>query len=288
MSARTRRFLLAWTTALAALFAPWVAHRAAGLAFNLYDLYDLALHLPPVESGALKLNVQTLRLPFLALALTLPLALRREGWGGRLGALAVAFLLAVEVMPPYPQLLTAWKTPGWQVPFFWSLGTMVASLLLTAAGRRIPPTWAAWMGGAAVGGGFASALRTWWRLRPALAALYDAPIRGGWGLWLAAGAALLLVLLWWDEAREAARGRKRRRTMREALGMERARRVRARYAPRLMRRRGVVSVGVGEGEDGGAVIVIGVREAADAEGLPRELEGVPVRVEVIGTVRAAR
>ncbi len=269
-------FLPLQGAALAGLFAPWIAHRAAGLAFNLYDLYDLAMHLPQVESQALRIPLQTLRLPFLALAFTLALAARRWRRGARLSALALAFLLAVEVMPPYPLVLKAWKLPGWQVPFFWSLGTMAASLLCAEGGERCPDRFVHWAAAIALTGAAAGALRSFWRLRPALEALYDAPIRAGWGLWLYAGATVVLLGWWlWPEGEE----------VKERVDVKKARRLLERHRHRLMALPGVVSVGLGE-EEGEPVIIVGLRRAGRPEGLPSRLEGLPVRTRLVGVVRA--
>jgi len=62
----------------------------------------------------------------------------------------------------------------------------------------------------------------------------------------------------------------------------------AKHEARLMAQPGVVSVGIGRDPDGTEVIVVGLdRERPEARAaLPRELDGHPVRVQVIGNVRA--
>jgi hypothetical protein len=64
--------------------------------------------------------------------------------------------------------------------------------------------------------------------------------------------------------------------------------VKAKHADDLMRRRGVLSVGIGRGAEGEPVIVIGVdRQHAElATSLPATLEGYAVRVELMGTIKA--
>ncbi|MCF6212254.1 MAG: hypothetical protein L3J88_03860 [Gammaproteobacteria bacterium] len=64
--------------------------------------------------------------------------------------------------------------------------------------------------------------------------------------------------------------------------------VKSRHESRLLSLPGVISVGIGRASDGRTVIVIGVEDKASEEGpdLPRQLEGYPVRVDVIGPVRA--
>lgn len=66
------------------------------------------------------------------------------------------------------------------------------------------------------------------------------------------------------------------------------REAKARHEARLLAMPGVVSVGVGRGDDGRPVIVIGVDEPRPqtmAE-LPETLEGHPVRVEIVGRIRS--
>ena len=64
--------------------------------------------------------------------------------------------------------------------------------------------------------------------------------------------------------------------------------VKSKHESRLLSLPGVISVGIGQAADGRTVIVIGVEDKGSAEGpdLPKQLEGYPVRVDVIGPVRA--
>jgi len=56
-----------------------------------------------------------------------------------------------------------------------------------------------------------------------------------------------------------------------------------RHAEKLMRMRGVMSVGLGRTADGGAAIVIGVENPlAVPENIPAEIEGVPVVIQDVG------
>lgn len=61
--------------------------------------------------------------------------------------------------------------------------------------------------------------------------------------------------------------------------------VKRRHEPELMEIDGVEGVGFGV-RTGQEVILAYVRDAAVADRLPREVEGVPVAVEVTGEVRA--
>ncbi|PKQ19189.1 MAG: hypothetical protein CVT66_11350 [Actinobacteria bacterium HGW-Actinobacteria-6] len=65
--------------------------------------------------------------------------------------------------------------------------------------------------------------------------------------------------------------------------------VRARYTDALMASAAVVSVGIGQDEHGGPVIVVGVTAAEkEAVALPRSIEGVPVIVHPVGTIKTQR
>ncbi len=64
--------------------------------------------------------------------------------------------------------------------------------------------------------------------------------------------------------------------------------VKAKHESRLMRISGVVSVGIGQDAERKAVIVIGV-ESDDIRiksALPEELDGYPVKIQVMGKIRA--
>jgi len=66
------------------------------------------------------------------------------------------------------------------------------------------------------------------------------------------------------------------------------REVKARHEERLLSLPGVVSVGIGLGVDGNPVIIVGLdrTRASAIQEIPEELEGYPVQVEMVGTVRA--
>lgn len=91
----------------------------------------------------------------------------------------------------------------------------------------------------------------------------------------AVAAVLVLLISWTGSAGE----RKMSPTIQE---------VKARHAPRLLALSDVVSVGIGRDAEGHEVIVIGlVRARPETQArLPTQLEGYPVRVEIIGTVKA--
>lgn len=66
----------------------------------------------------------------------------------------------------------------------------------------------------------------------------------------------------------------------------RVERVRQDHETRLLAMEGVEGVGIGTGEIGDDVIVVYLCDAAYADSIPREIDGVPVKTEVTGIVDA--
>ncbi len=64
--------------------------------------------------------------------------------------------------------------------------------------------------------------------------------------------------------------------------------IKAKHESQLLAIPGVVSVGIGLGVEGTPTIVIGIENetVVDQSALPQKLEGVPVRVEVVGSIHA--
>jgi len=194
--------LVAWGITLTGYFGPWVGRRAAALAWNAYDLFDLLRLLPEIETGALSVNLQALQLPLVGLAVLLPalLADARVGW--RIGGALVGAGLALATLPSYPEIVSAWRTPGWRIPFWWGVGAMMAAgtaIWLAPRLKRYRP-WVllAWL---AVTG--LPAATTFARLLPALRVLHAAPIRPGWGFWVCMGGLCCAALLLWAQALDA-------------------------------------------------------------------------------------
>lgn len=188
--------LTSWLLALLGYFGPWVGRRAAALAWNAYDLFDLLRLLPEIETGALSVNLQTLRLPLVGLAVLLPMLLAQATLGWRTVGALLGAGMALATLPPYPEIVSAWRTPGWRIPFWWGVGAMLAAGLAVwiapRLGRYRPWLMLAWV---AVTGLPAAA--TLHRLLPALRALHAAPIQPGWGFWVCmAGLCSLSLLLW--------------------------------------------------------------------------------------------
>ncbi len=64
--------------------------------------------------------------------------------------------------------------------------------------------------------------------------------------------------------------------------------VKSKHELRLMATPGVVSVGIGQDNEGQSAIIIGVesQDKLNAITLPEQLDGYPVKVQVMGTIRA--
>ena len=194
-------WLLPWLVALASYFAPWVARRpmSAALAWNGYDLFDLLRFLPEIESGTLTVNLQALRLPLLGLTVLLPNLLAESAKRVRIAGALFGCLLAILTLPPYPQILDAWRTPGWRVPFWWGIGAMACALfsirLAPKAGR-----YRYWWILAVAELATVPAMVTLTRLLPALRALHAAPVRPGWGFWGCTTGLIMIGLSSWAMA----------------------------------------------------------------------------------------
>lgn len=64
--------------------------------------------------------------------------------------------------------------------------------------------------------------------------------------------------------------------------------VKAKHEERILSLPGVVSVGIGRNPDGASVIIIGLdsQRPETVKNLPKVLEGYPVRIEMIGPLKA--
>ena len=189
----------AWLLALGGYFMPWIGQRSAALAWNAYDLFDLLRWLPEIETGVLIVNLQALRLPVVGLAVLLPWLCVDSSWFWKLVAMGSGSLLALTTLPPYPYILTAWRTPGWNSPFWWGVGAVaaipVALVLLPKLGRWRPWLALAWLALASFPAGV-----TLYRLLPALSRLHATTVHPGWGFWLCVSGWWLLMLGFWSQS----------------------------------------------------------------------------------------
>jgi len=199
MAARCRRYdqgvpLVAWGLALIGYFGPWVGRQAAALAWNAYDLFDVVRLLPEIETGALSVNLQTLRLPLVGLAVLLPVLLAEAALGWRIIGAFLGAGLALATLPPYPEIVSAWHTPGWRIPFWWGVGAMVAAGAAVWFAPRLD-RYRSWLMLAWVAVTGLPAAVTLNRLLPALRALHAAPVNPGWGFWVCMAGLCSIALL---------------------------------------------------------------------------------------------
>ncbi len=275
-----------WLLALVGYFGPWSGQRAAALAWNAYDLFDVLRVLPQIESGTLQIHLHTLRLPLLGLGILLPLLFAETRPILRWGAGLMGGALALLTLPPYPHIVTAWRTPGWNVAWWWALGGAVGCGLAALLAPRLGlfRRWLIIAGALATG---VPASITLTRLLPALETLYAHPVRAGWGFWLwSTMLVLLIVTLLWQ--------RKETPAMKQPATqeMKTIRTVKAHYEASLLRKANVVGVGIGQRQITEAVyetvLVVNVTHKVSSEMLapedriPKEIEGIPVDVLPVG------
>lgn len=297
-----------WALAVAGHFGPWIAHTSAALAWNAFDLFDILRVLPEIETLALPVNLYALRLPIVGLAVLLPLLLLETRSLWRWGGAALGALLVVNTLPPYSVIWTAWRTPGWRVPFWWGVGALLALLTFAALGARWrnsqqrPWVMLAWLMLTGL-----PAFITFPRLLPALERLYAASVNPGWGFWVCGSGFLILALSLWLRGVQTTATPQQKEippmsiseipTPQPAdaytLELNRVRTVKERYERDLLAKANVVGVGIGllledANEPERPAVIVNVTQKvplsalAPADRIPEELEGVPVKVQAIG------
>ncbi len=180
--------------ALAGYFGPWVDHRAAGLVITGLDLGEYVKFLPEVRSGALRVWRLGYYLPLIAVSLALSLyAFRPEPAFGRfvrLLLLVPAAVAALNLLPP------AWTPPLLLTPEFRTQTALLALCLLALLSSPflalLPGLLPALLVPLLAAAALAVPVAQFLAIRPAVAALYAAPLRTGWGPWVM-GAGLLVL-----------------------------------------------------------------------------------------------
>ncbi|MBI3763389.1 MAG: hypothetical protein HY260_16200 [Chloroflexi bacterium] len=174
----------------AGYWAPWIAHRAAALNLNGYELAEWITFLPGVRDGSLRLSRFDFLAPLSAIVILTALAAATPGLSSwvRWPARAVGLLGAIAILPEYPFILSAPTDPELRPTLILGIVTIAAVLLssvpLAAHSQPSVVRSAQWRGVAlgllaAVALGFtARALVTVWH---SLAVLFDAPPRLNWG-----------------------------------------------------------------------------------------------------------
>ena len=303
--------LAAWGLAVVGYFGPWIEQASAALAWNAYDLFDILRVLPEIETLALQVNLYALRLPAVGLALLLPLLLAEARPLWRWGAALIGAGLLINTLPPYDVIRTAWRTPGWRVPFWWGVGGLLAlaALTLWRPSRQGEARWRAWLtlGWMLLTG--VPAFSTFPRLLPALERLFAAPVRPGWGFWACGAGWLIVIFRLWKQGIAPQRAIEEEKgiamsAQEEApeaaeiatVDLQQAQKVKERYERELLSKANVVGVGIGlrgtVTREGSVSVIVNVthkvplQALAPADRIPDELDGVPVKVEAIGTPAA--
>jgi hypothetical protein len=173
-------------------FAPWAAHKTAALTLSAHEL-AVFTHFTP--GAGIFLN-QRFNLPiWVAALLCAILAGLIGGWVNRAIAGLVCVGLASLGLPGYPELLTAYKVPDYQLQFYISVIVMVAALVLTLAQVGYRPALRAW---AAATLPLVSIvpLVGYLMVKPAIETLYNDTLGLGSGWWLTLlGVLLALIML---------------------------------------------------------------------------------------------
>lgn len=186
----TAALLVGWL----GFWGPWLAHPAAALQLNAYELSEWVTFLPAVRSGEVPLNRLAFLIPSACLAVLCALAVRAAGqadghrprhWLPALlpdtltgwVLLGAAALSALAVFPYYPYILTAYADPEFQSQLLVALLTVLGlgiALLLPDDANAL-----ARIAVAVIGGAYSVwALAVLW---PAAFALLGASWTLGWG-----------------------------------------------------------------------------------------------------------
>jgi hypothetical protein len=139
----------ALAVALTGYFAPWLAHPAAALRLNGYELSEWVTLLPGVRDGSLPVSRLLLLAPLACLGLLFGLAssslatrpapplpardarhgptsglfILKPGW--HWVPVGVGMLCALLLVPPWPYVLTAYADPEYQAQLFLALAAVV-------------------------------------------------------------------------------------------------------------------------------------------------------------------
>jgi hypothetical protein len=170
-------------------FAPWAAHKTAALTFSAHELAVLT-HTTP--GAGIFLN-QWFYLPIWVVALLGALLAGRIGWWlNRTIAGLVCVGLASLGLPGYPEVLTAYKVPDFQLQFYISLLVMLAVALLTLLRLGQRPALRRWL---VLTLPLVSAvpLVGYLMVKPAIETLYNDTVGIGLGWWLTLAGVLLTL-----------------------------------------------------------------------------------------------
>jgi hypothetical protein len=189
-------FLIGIALVLVGYWGPWVNHKTAALVLSGLDMAEFVKFLPGVRAGTEFMIRELFYLPLLAAALCLALIGSNRHFRYPLWARAImviiAIVLAIIVLPPYPDILQALSSDEFRRQFLAGAGCLaiiVASLLY----RHLPRAIVAGLLTAVSLAGATLPLWQFFSIRSALDGVYGQPIHIGWGLWLTAAGFLVVA-----------------------------------------------------------------------------------------------
>lgn len=190
---------------LAGYFGPWVPHKTAALTVTGFELAEFAKFFPQVQGGMASINRELFYLPLVTALILLALLAGRSAL--RLVRLVVPLFLAALLLValfPYSIVDAVRQAIATHAPFapdpqytgqLALVVTAVVLTLLTPLARRLPRrAWGIVLALLALVGAV-PALWQFALFRPLVVALYDEPLRIGWGP-VACGAGFALLLTW--------------------------------------------------------------------------------------------
>lgn len=196
--------LLGVVCILVGYWAPWVAHPAAGLVQNGFDLSEFVKFLPQVKTGGEFLYRWLFFLPLPSVALSLSMWAASEGRGlqprsaarwVRSVTLGVSLLLLIILIPPYPYTLERVLGSEFRERTILTLVSWAALVLvLIGAHRWLGRRWRCVLLAFLAVIGTIAPLVQFLSLHDALSAVYGRSIVIGWGVWVMATGMLLVLV----------------------------------------------------------------------------------------------
>lgn len=183
-------------------WGPWVAHANAAMSLGALDLAEFVKFMQRAAlTGVMR---EWFCLPLVSAAVGLALWIRKVqflNFYHRLAGVLGAAAWTLVVLPPYPDLLRAYRSPEDRIFFWMGVGALALTLLAGSAGAWLPRRVAAAAWIVLALGSVVPALWQLAQLSAPLAQLYGAPLQVGWGvivtvagsLSVAAGAAMMLA-----------------------------------------------------------------------------------------------
>jgi hypothetical protein len=191
---------LGFALCLISYWAPWVAHKDAGLAIAEVDLVEFPKFMPQFRAGDLAVWREAFYVPLLVLiiALVILAVTVRPAW------LRWLLRLVALVLPPTPSIFNVLESHELKSQLNMVAIALVLILLTPILRRLSGRALRALLLVAFILGALIPSVQFFW-LAPALAEIYREPIAVGWGLWAnVVGFALLaLSQLSWRPSHDA-------------------------------------------------------------------------------------